>query len=251
MQTLIIEDETPAANRLKKILQEIDPGITVLGVCDSIDSSVKWLENNPAPDLILMDIELSDGKSFDIFNRMQVQSPVIFITAYDEFAIKAIKFSAIDYLLKPISKGELAVALLKVKNLASSKTTQQPDISVLKEFISNAAAGKKPKKLAVSNVNSTSFVELDKIVRLEASSNYTHIILDDKKQLVASRTLKEYEELLSEYGFFRIHNTHLINLSFVEKYIKGEGGFILMKDGASIEVSRLKKKDLLTALSLS
>ena len=249
MRTLIIEDEAPAANRAKKILASIDPEIEILEVCDSIESAVKWLKNNPAPELILMDIELADGRSFEIFGRVQINSPVIFITAYDEFAIKAIKFNALDYLLKPIDKDELADAIQKAKSLSTNKTVSIPQFTELQHFMASVTSGQKPKRLAINNVNGTTYINPDKIIRLEADSNYTQIFLSDGKKLVASRTLKEFDEMLSGFGFFRVHNAHLINLSLVEKYVKGEGGFVVMNDGTSIEVSRLKKKDLLTLLS--
>jgi two-component system LytT family response regulator len=249
MKALIIEDEAPAAARVKKILSTVNPEVVVVEVCDSVESSVNWLKRNPPPDLILMDIELSDGKSFDIFSQVRVTSPVIFITAYDEFAIRAIKFNALDYLLKPINKEELSVALLKVMDLKINKSLPNPDYAFLQEMMKNISTGVKPKRLSIHNVNGTTYIDPEKIIRLEADSNYTRIFLSDGKKLIASRTLKEYDELLSGIGFFRVHSAHLINVSMVEKYIKGEGGFVEMNDGTMIEVSRHKKKELIALLS--
>jgi two-component system LytT family response regulator len=249
MKILIIEDETPAANRVKKLLAGIKPKITVLAVCDSIESSVKWLNNNPPPDLILMDIELSDGSSFKIFKKTKINSPVIFTTAYDKFAIEAIKLGALDYLLKPIDQEELSTAIEKIK----SKQTETI-ASLYKEqhsYIASLTTEGKLKKLAIRNTDGVVFIEIEKIVKLKADSNYAHITLTDGRLLTASKTLKDYEELLSNYGFFRVHSAHLINLSLVEKYIKGEGGFVVMSDGSSIEVSRDKKKPLLALLSIN
>ncbi len=246
MKVLIVEDEIHAAERLKKLLTAIDPNIETLAACDSVEASVKWLKNNLRPDLIFMDIEIADGRSFEIFKEVQVLSPVIFITSYNEFAINAIKLNALDYLLKPIDKNELKEALLKAQKVLS--TGNRPDYPAIYSSIAN---GEKPKKLAVNDLNGARFVDIDKIVRLRADSNYTHIVLSNSETIISSKTLKDYEEILVQSGFFRVHNTHLINLAFVEKYVKGIGGTVIMSDGASIDVSRQKKKELLETLSLN
>lgn len=247
MKTLIIEDETPAATRLKNLLVSINPEINILNICNSVDSSVKWLKNNPAPELIITDIELGDGRSFEIFDKVTITSPIIFTTAYDQFAIRAIKFNALDYILKPVNKKELAEALEKVRK----KMRPAPsDLSELHHIITGMASGKKPKKLAVSTLESTQFIELDKIIWLEADSNYTHISISGGQKLTASRTLKEYEDILSEYGFFRVNKAYIINISFIEKLLKGDGGYVLMSDGKTIEISPLRKKELMATLSL-
>lgn len=246
MRVLIVEDEIHAAERLKKMLHTIDPDIQIMTVCDSVESSVKWLKDNPWPELIFMDIEIADGRSFEIFKKVTVTSPVIFVTSYNEFAIKAIKLSALDYLLKPIDKDELKEAVHKAQRII--KSGEKPDYQNAYQSI---ATGEKPKKLAVNDLNGARFVDIDKIVRLKADSNYTHIVLTTGESITSSKTLKDYEEILALSGFFRVHNTHLINLSYVEKYVKGIGGTVIMTDGASIEVSRQKKKELLEALSLN
>jgi two-component system LytT family response regulator len=246
MRVLIVEDEIHAAERLKKLLFAIDSEIQVLHVCDSVESSVKWLKSNSRPELIFMDIEIADGRSFEIFKEVQVTSPVIFITSYNEFAINAIKLSALDYLLKPIDKNELKEAVLKAQKIISGN--DRPDYQTIYTSI---ASGDRPKKLAVNDLNGARFVDIDKIVRLKADSNYTHIILTTGESITSSKTLKDYEDILVQAGFFRVHNTHLINLVFVEKYVKGIGGTVIMSDGVSIDVSRQKKKELLEALSLN
>lgn len=246
MKILIIEDELPAAEKLKKMLHSIDPGIHILDVCKSIESSVEWLMNNPPPSLIFMDIELADGTSFEIFKQVTVVSPVVFITAYDKFAIKALKLHALDYLLKPVNKSMLADT---IKNAVLTNISNTPVIIEMQKLIANLLEGKKPQRLAINTRDGITFIDLGNIVRLEADSNYTNIFLSGGKKIIVPKTLKEYEDLLCEDGFFRIHNAHIINLSFVERYIKGEGGFIIMKDNSSIEVSQLKKKELLTVLT--
>jgi two-component system LytT family response regulator len=247
MKTLIIEDETPAAERLEKMLLAVNPQARVLAICNSVNSSVKWLQSNTEPELILMDIEIADGRSFEIFDKVTITSPVIFTTAYDEFAIKAIKLNALDYLLKPVKKEELAAALEKVKEL---KKKSSGAISELNHMAASVANGNKPRKLAVSSLECTELIELENIVRMEADSNYTHIYLKDKKHITASRTLKEYEELLSTLGFFRVNKAHIINLSHIGKLLRGDGGYVLMTDGKQIEISPVRKKELLQTIAL-
>lgn len=246
MTALIIEDEGPAANRLKKLLE---PGVSVVGVCDSVEASVKWLNNNPSPSVILMDIELADGISFNIFKKTVITSPVIFTTAYDKFAIEALKLGALDYLLKPIDKEELTTALKKTSVYA--KKSAPSVLKTQQDYLTDIATNEKPKKLAIRNLEDITFIEIEKIIKLKADSNYSHIYLNNGKQVTASKTLKDFEDLLSGYGFFRVHSSHLINLAFVEKYLKGEGGFVVMSDGSNIEVSRDRKKALLSLLTIN
>jgi two-component system LytT family response regulator len=251
MKTLIIEDEALAAERLRKMLLAADPHTEVLAICNSIASSVDWLKKNPSPDLICMDIELSDGKCFAIFQQVDITSQLIFVTAYDEYAIQAIKLNALDYLLKPVNKSELETALIKVKKNLNSVRGEMPDLKNMENLVQGIAHHVKPKKLAISTMEGSTFVELDNIVRLEADSNYTHIYLLDGRKLLVPRTLKEYDELLSGFGFCRIHSAHMVNLSFVEKYVKGEGGQIIMHDGKAIDVSKQKRGDLMKALAIN
>lgn len=248
MKILLIEDEHPAANRLKRMLAEIEPSTEILQVCKSISSSIEWLNNNPAPQLIFMDIELADGKSFEIFNQINILSPVVFVTAYDAFAIKAIKLNALDYLLKPINKTELKDTLDKVRKHVNTNTPSPINSMEMQKLIAALANEKKPRKLVVYTVEGAIFLDIECILRLEADSNYTHIFLNNGQKLTTSKTLKEYEDILSDMDFYRVHNTHLVNLSSIKKYIKGDGGHIIMSDGTSIEVSRLRKKGLLEIL---
>lgn len=249
MKALIIEDELPAADQLTRMLAKAVPGMEVLHVCKSIQDSVKWFSNNDMPDIVFMDIELADGKSFDIFKQVEITAPVIFITAYDAYAIKAIKLNALDYLLKPINDEELAQALEKVKNHRVNAPAGQ-SMQELQRLVSGMIDKAKPRKLGVSTVEGTFFIEIDGIIRLEAESNYTTIFTTGKQKLMTSRTLKEYEEMLADCGFYRVHNSHLINTAHIGKYIKGDGGTLVLTNGDSIEVSRQKKRGLMDLLGL-
>ena len=248
MKALIIEDELPAADQLKRMLTKAEPGMEVLRVCKSIQETVKWFDSNEMPDIVFMDIELADGKSFEIFDHVQITAPIIFITAYDVYAIKAIKLNALDYLLKPINDEELAEALQKVKK--NHVKSNDLALQELRSLVTGAMDKSKPKKLGISSVNGIIFVPIENIIRLEAESSYTSIYTADKQKLVASRTLKEYEEMLADSGFFRVHNSHLVSLSHISKYLKGDGGTIILTNGDSIEVSRQKKKELMDLLGV-
>ncbi|HTA27855.1 MAG TPA: LytTR family DNA-binding domain-containing protein, partial [Bacteroidia bacterium] len=203
MKALIIEDELPAADRLANLLNSIDDTIEIVGSIPSIEKAMQWFGNNDFPDIIFMDIELSDGRCFEIFNRIQISAPVIFTTAYDQFAINAIKLNALDYLLKPIDKMELEEALGKIKK--SPETNEPPKFAALVEYIANAAQNRKPKKLAVKDAQSTRFIDISNITRFQADSNYTMIFLADGSKMITTRTLKEYEDILSGSDFFRVH----------------------------------------------
>jgi two-component system LytT family response regulator len=249
MKILIIEDEIPAANKLVKLLAAIDESIKT-DTCRTVEESVLWLKNNPAPYLILMDIELADGKSFEIFEQVKITSPTVFITAYDEYAIKALKLHALDYLLKPVTKTMLEETLEAAKQNIANPGETVKDFSELQKLITEMTNGKRPKKLAVNSREGTSFIPFDDIIRLEADSNYTHIILINSKKITIPKTLKDYEDILAGFGFLRIHNGHIINLQFVEKYVKGKSAYVTMKDGSSVEVSQSRTKELMTALGV-
>jgi len=249
MKILIIEDEIPAAEKLIKLLVSLDAGIEVLEVCRTVKSSVAWLKNNPAPNLILMDIELADGKSLEIFEQVTISSHVIFITAYNQYAINAIKLHALDYLLKPVTKNTLSESIKKVREHKNTASNSE-QFADLQKLIRDLSEGKHPKKIAVHSRDSIAFINTDSILRLEAASNYTHLFLTGGKKITASRTLKEYEEVLVDHGFIRVHNAHIVNIAFIEKYFRGEGGHVLLTDGMTIEVSQQRKKELIDRLIL-
>lgn len=248
MKVLIIEDELPAATKLIKLLELTEQPISILQVCRTVKESVNWLNNNPAPDLIFMDIELADGKSFEIFEQVKISAPVVFVTAYNEYAIKAIKLRALDYLLKPVTKPMLIEAIEASRQYVSASPGISQSLSDIRQLMNDMEEGKKPKKIAIKAKDSISFIEIDHISHLIADSNYTHLHLISGKKITIPRTLKEYEELLDSFGFFRIHNTYIINLSMVDKYIRGDGGQVVMKDGSTLEVSQSRKKELMQLL---
>jgi len=183
---------------------------------------------------------MNDGTAFDLLEQINwTNFHIVFITAYDQYAIRAIRFSAIDYILKPVDPGQLIAAIERIKALA-------PETNQSGERISNLIGNKREiDRIALPTLNGYNFVKLADIVRCEADNNYTLFYLAEGKKFLVTRTLKEYENLLSEKSFVRVHQSHLVNMNFVASYIKGDGGSVIMHDGSEVEVSRRKKEEFL------
>ncbi|MBC7382781.1 MAG: response regulator [Bacteroidia bacterium] len=241
LKTIIVEDELRGRNALKALLRSI-PLVNLVGEAANVEEA-KWLIETKKPDLILLDIEMPYKSGFDLLAELPEHNfDVIFTTAYDSYAIKAIKFSAIDYLLKPIDPEELAIALHKTFQKRNNQSYKpQNQINDLLEKLSSI--NKQSFKISLPTTDGTLFIAIDEIVRCQSFANYTSFfILHEQNPIIVAKTLKDYEELLQDYGFCRVHNSHLINLKFVKKYIKGEGGIAVMTDGFEVEVSRRKKE---------
>ena len=248
LNAIIVDDEASGQEALEILIRKYCPDVKLIALASSADEAEKKILELK-PDLIFLDIEMPFANGFELLQRFRdITFDVIFTTAYDQYAIKAFKHNAIDYLLKPVDTDELIPAVKKCqeKRLAGSLAFNRLD-----ELMTSLNQIKTVKKLSVSTLDGIMFVDVDQVIRLAADSNYTNIFLASGKKIVASKTLKEFEEILMGHSFFRIHNTHLINLAFVEIYTKGEGGFVTMADSSVVEVSRNKKNDLLAALSLN
>lgn len=220
--------------------------IEIVGTARTFQQAIKAI-TLLNPELIFLDVQLGDKTGFDLLKALpQIDFDIIFTTAYEEFAIRAIKFSAIDYLLKPIDADDLDAALLKLSNEKSKKITSQKIDLLLQNAQLNSGTFK---KILVSTIAGFEFIDISNIVRCQSDINYTTIYLTDKQKLVVAKTLKEFEELLSEYSFFRVHNSHLINLSFIKSYKRGKGGSIKLTDGTEVEVSSRRKDEFLKKLA--
>jgi DNA-binding LytR/AlgR family response regulator len=215
IKTLIIEDEEPAAIRLGKMLTETDPEITVLDTLDSIESSVNWMQNNPQPDLIMLDIQLSDGLSFEIFRQVNVESFVIFTTAYDEYAIRAFELNSVDYLLKPIDREKLGNSLQKFKKLSAS-STPPININELLESL-NARAKSYKKRFAVNIGAKIVSVEVGQIAFFYSLEKSTFICTRENHHYLVDFSLEAIEGLVDPDQFFRISRQHIIHFSAIEK----------------------------------
>jgi two-component system, LytTR family, response regulator LytT len=221
MKIFIVEDEDLAVKKLKKTLQSVDEEATVVGEADSIKSSVEWLQSNPAPDLILMDIELADGQSFEIFNQTKVQSPVIFVTSYDEYALKAFKVNSIDYLLKPVQKEDLQAALEKyrqVKNLY--KESQSPQISMdalVKELQQKLNIKEYRKRFLVKHGQKLVSIETDDIAYFFSDGRLNFFKTNDNRKFVVDYTMDELSDMLDPVKYFRISRSYFISVNSVDQ----------------------------------
>lgn len=244
MKALLIDDEFRATDTLQLMLEKFVPAITQIKSCNHSPDAVTII-NNFHPDVIFLDIRMPHLSGFDLLERIKNREfDVIFTTAYNEYAIKAIRFSALDYLLKPVDSEDLVNAM---NRLIEKKKQKEHQNELLQNFVYNMKAGDlKQLKLAVHTAEGVYFLNPYEIIRCEALSNYTKFYMQSGKHFITSRTLKEYNDLLTPYGFVRTHKSHLVNKAFVS-YIDPEG-FIILKDGNKVELSRRKKEEVIFQL---
>ena len=246
IKAIIVDDELGARESLSKMLEKNCKQIEVVAKVDSMLSAFEAITNKE-PDLVFLDIEMPNGNAFDLLEKFKnINFNIIFTTAYDHYAIKAIKFSAVDYILKPIDPEELVIAVKRFEEKTSEKTTLDKQFKTL---LSNVRPENKLKKVGIPDGDGLIFINLSDIIRCDSDGNYTFFILTSGKKIIASRTLGEYEQMFADDNFFRVHRSHLINLEHVKKYIKGEGGYVVMSDNSQVEVSRRNKTDFLEKLS--
>ena len=247
IRTVIIEDEENASVILTNTISEYFPNIEVVAICKN-NAEAKTAIENLKPDLVLSDVELKQESVFIMLQQLTaIDFEIIFITGYDRYAIQAIKFSALDYLLKPFSKTDLANAIQHYEQKQNKKQSTQ-QFEALFHNLKNFQ--KDSKKIALPTANGLSVFPLNDIIYCEAEINYTHFFLTSKNKILGTKTLKEYEEMLDDYDFIRVHKSHLINLHHVKNYTRGEGGTVTMSNGAVVEVSRRKKEEFLKRLEM-
>ena len=238
MQAIIVEDKTYIRKGLLNLLELIDTDVKVVGECESVKEAV-IVAKACKPELVFLDINLTDGNAFDFLEQTKhLNFKVIFITAYEEFALKALKMGAVDYLLKPVDVEELKIALDKVKQL--SVTEQKEQINVAKQVWNN-----QEDKLILSLQDSFQVVDLNELMYCESDKGYTTFYCNEGKQHLVSKTLKEFEERLTKINFTRPHQSFMVNLKFIDKYDKS--GVIHLKNGKKIPVSSRKKEQFVTA----
>jgi len=246
IRALVIDDEKTSRETIKGLLKKYTKEILVVGEADGFINGINKI-NSLLPDVIFLDIQMPDGSGFKLLEEVgEINFEVIFTTAYDQFAIKAIKYSALDYLLKPINPEELAVALEKLV-LKLKRGVDNTGVNFLLDTIKSPTST--PKRIVLSDVDGFQIVEVDNIIRCEADGCYTKFHLVDKSIILISKTLREYEEILAEFNFIRSHKSHLINLKHVKGIIKTDGPIIEMSDGSQIPVARRKKDQILEMLS--
>lgn len=240
---IIVDDIKESRINLSADLRDYCPDISVIGEADSVVSALKLIKEHP-PQIVFLDIHLGDGTGFDILELLPtITFKVIFTTASDAFAIKAFKYSAIDYLLKPIDPDELVKAVLSA---VDQYRLEHRQVELLMESLQKKEA---ISKLALSTLDKIHIVEIDSIIRCSSDDNYTVFHFKDQTRLMVSKTLKTYDNLLKEVGFIRVHQSHLVNGKYIKEFVKTDGGHILMMNGDSVPVSTRKRAEVVDILS--
>ncbi len=245
LDVLIVEDEVAVAKSIEALLS-LNDNVNVVGLAHQIDDAEAMIKKL-SPDLVLLDIKLSPTETgFDLLDRISdLKFKFIFITAFNDYALKAFKYNAVDYILKPIDPEDLEAAIERTgERLVSENPTEQIN-SLVKFMNSNSFV---QKNILFRTAEQIRAVDIDDIIRLESDANYTTVSLNTGKKITISKSLKEYSDILEERGFFRVHQSHLINLNYFELFEKQDGGYIVLKDGTSIPVSKRKKQLLLNFL---
>ncbi len=243
LDVVLIDDETQARNALKYELREHFPDIKVLGEASSVQTGIELLKK-VGPDIIFLDIRLTDGLGFDILKVLEhSNAKVIFTTAYSQYALQAIKFSALDYLLKPIGGEDLKAAIDKAQ---SSNADNRRSFEA---YLNNANVEVSKKKIAINTSDGIQLIALRQIVYCQSNGNYTKIHFINNKHLISAKTLKSYDDLLSTSGFVRIHLSYLINLEHLTSYSNKDGGYVVLTDNQRLPVAQRKKAMLLQILN--
>jgi two-component system, LytTR family, response regulator len=242
--TIIIDDEPKSISSLKFVIEKNCPQIKVLETARSADEGFEKIKAHN-PDIIFLDVEMPYGSGFDLLNKfIGCSFEIIFVTAYENFAVKAFKVNAVDYILKPFTEDDIIAAI--------KKATERVQEKKLIHASGNSTQKKNnipfSKRIAVPAFDGLAFLNVEDIIRCEASENYTYFFLKDKKKILVCKGLTDYEEMLASFDFHRIHQSHLINLAYVSKYVKGRGGYVVMQDGITVDVSARKKMEFLESI---
>ena len=249
LRTILIDDENHCNETLKYELDRHCPQVEVVDVCSSAMEGLTSIDQHQ-PDLVFLDIEMPKLNGIEMLSKISpVNFSVIFVTAYDQYAIKAFRLSAVDYLLKPVMSDVLIEAVEKAVNRNMSTSFQEHINTLLqnmqKPILTETA------RIALPTREGLDFVHVRDIIRCQSESNYTTIYFSNRKSLLLAKTLKELEHLLEEFGFFRCHQSHIIQLSFVEKFVRRDGGYLVMVDGIKIPVSKRKREACLERLRIT
>jgi len=242
INTLIIDDELKSQSTLHKLLEMYCPGVEVIGFAHNVETGIEAIDNLK-PDLVFLDISMPDGDGFEVLERVKNRNfEVVFTTAFNDYAIKAFQFAALHYLLKPINYIELQSAVKRFKQNHQDVELNEK-IKILCDSLSNHH-----QKIILPTSNGLRIIELNHILRCEADGSYTNFYLSDNTVLMVSKVLSNFEDILPEEIFCRVHSKHLVNLNYISQYIKGRGGRIILTSGKEVEVSESKKKDFLKRL---
>ena len=246
LKAVLIDDEEKARENLKSLLADYCPAVNVLALEGSVDAGITAIKKHQ-PDLVFLDVMMNNETGFNLLEKMDhINFEVIFVTAHDKFAIEAFKFCAIDYLMKPVNIEDLERS---VERVSTKVAEQQSHINyeVFKENLQKKDTSQK--KIAIPTSEGLLFIKIQNIIRCEADGSYTHVYLKDKSKITVSKILKEYEELLSPYNFQRVHQSHLINMEHIKKYINAKGGQVVLVDDAVVGISRNYKERFLNKMA--
>ncbi|MEO8110428.1 MAG: LytTR family DNA-binding domain-containing protein [Ginsengibacter sp.] len=241
IKAILIDDEFNSLQNLEKKLQEFCPDVDIVAITQKPEDGILLIRQHH-PDVVFLDIEMPRMSGFRLLEELgEYDFDIIFTTAYNHYSIDAIRISAFDYLVKPIGIEELQQA---VERLTKSKVSQTKEkIDILKRSLSDNR--NQEDKIAISTSEGIEFVPIKNILHIESKSNYSKIYLPEDKTIMVSKILKDFEEMLLPYNFLRIHNSHLINLNYIKKYMRKNGGQVMLQDGTVIEISRRKKEEFL------
>jgi two-component system, LytTR family, response regulator len=249
IEAIIIDDELHCVETLTEKLKMYCPEIEVIKTFVKPTEAIHYLSDHDV-DVVFLDIEMPVLNGFSMLEKLgRINFQLVFTTAYDQYAIKAIKFSAFDYLLKPVSKEDLLALAQRLATKKLPEKTTDEQFSVLMQHLSQGATDQM--KISIPTHEGIIFTYVKDLIRVESESNYSYIHFSNRKPILVSKTLKEFEDLLTPYKFFRVHNSHLINTRLIAKYVKSDGGSVIMENGDRIEISRRKKESLESFLALA
>ena len=244
LKAIIIDDEPYCCEILADMLAADCPQVEIISICNNGEKGLAAIRSN-TPDLVFLDVEMPKMNGFEMLEQLSaINFQIIFTTSYDQYALKAIRFSALDYLLKPVDREELKHAVQKATQRIQVPIAQQLDL--LMEKLKNPL--QPISKIALPTMEGLQLILVESIISCESDDNYTMLMLKSRKKLMVTKSLKDIEEALEVYSFSRVHRSYLVNLNEIEKYIKGEGGYLVMSDGSTIDVSKNKKEVLLRKL---
>jgi two-component system LytT family response regulator len=247
LTAIIIDDEQNGRIALRQKLQDYCADVELIGEAENGEDGMKLIEKQQ-PDVVFLDIEMPRMDGFEMLHRLPEKNfHLIFTTAYDQYAIKAIKYAAFDYLLKPIEIEELQQAVKRIGEKKLNKSSSNQLELLLENMLPKKSSYQ---RIAIPTSEGLQFIKLNEIVYLEANNNYTYFHLAGNQKYIVSRTLKDFEEMLPDETFLRIHNSYIINKNFAERYIRGEGGQVVLSNGTVLDVAKRKKADFLKAIGL-
>ena len=248
MNAVIIDDKKKLRQLLKMLLKTYTPEVNVVGEADGVDSGIKLIHSLKV-DLVFLDVEMQDGTGFDLLAYFpSAKFQVIFVTAHDHYALKAIKFNALDYLLKPVAHDELITAVNRAEKKMAKLAQDQENLRI-PQLLSDESIKVEKKKIVLTDSENIHLVDKSEIIRCQSEGNYTHFYMSNNRSILVSKTLKEYIRDLDDHNFVRVHHSHLINLEYFSHYEKANGGVVHLKDGSSLPVAVRRKEVLLQALN--